>query len=225
MTPAEEQSLSAIVYDELKRRLLFGEYRIGRRLGEVALAEQLEVSRTPVREALTRLHAEGFVVRMPEGGFSPAAPDLHTIGELYVVRRGLELTAIHIDEGHDESALLALRDDWQALTVTPDGDPEFVLHDEDFHIRLAGSTGNRALVDMLTLVSERIRVVRIYDFLTADRIEKTIEEHLSIVEALLEGQLALAERRLNRHLRISRQVVEQRSAMALSRMVYGGADD
>lgn len=214
-----------MVYDELKRRLLFGNFRLGKRLAEVALSEQLEVSRTPVREALTRLHAEGFVVRLPEGGFSPSAPDLHTIRELYVVRRGLELTALRIDEGHDEHALTTLRDDWLALAPGSDGDPEFVLHDEDFHIRLAAAAGNGALVDMLTLVSERIRIVRIHDFLTPDRIAKTIEEHLSIVDALLAGERGVAERRLVRHVHISRQVVEQRSAMALSRMVHGGSDD
>lgn len=219
------RSLTSAVYDELKRRLLVGEFRLGRRLAEVSLAEQLGVSRTPVRESLARLHAEGFVVRLPEGGFSPAAPDLHSIGELYVVRRGLEITALHVETGHDERLLQVLRDEWAAIEPGDEADPEFVLQDEDFHIRLADAAGNRALVDMLTRVSERIRVVRIYDFLTADRILQTIEEHLSIVDALLAGERKVAERRLNRHLRISRNVVEQRSALALSRMVYGGSPD
>jgi DNA-binding GntR family transcriptional regulator len=221
---ATDRPLTSVVYDELKRHLLAGEFRLGHRLGEVALAERMAVSRTPVREALTRLHAEGFVVRLPEGGFSPAAPDLHTIAELYVVRRGLELTALFVP-GHDEQQLVDLRDEWAALEAPADdgeGDPGFVLLDEDFHVRLAAASGNRSLVELLTRVSERIRVIRIYDFLTADRIRKTIDEHLSIVDALVGGELKLAERRLNRHLRISRQIVEQRSAAALSRMVYGG---
>lgn len=219
-----ERSLATAVYDEVKRRLLVGDFRIGRRLAETSLAEQLGVSRTPVREALARLHAEGFVIRLPEGGFSPAAPDLHTIGELYVVRRGLELTALNVEEGHDEHQLGELRNDWAAMEPTTDGDPDFVLYDEDFHVRLADAAGNQALVEMLTRVNERIRVVRVYDFLTADRVRETIEEHLSIVEALLAGETKVAERRLNRHLRISRNVVEKRSAAALNRMVHGGGD-
>jgi len=221
-----ERSLTSFAYDELKRRLLLGEYRLGQRLGEVALAEQMQVSRTPIREALARLHAEGFVVRLPEGGFSPAAPDLHTIAELYVVRRGLEMTALFADEPHDDAQLVDLQDEWAAIEPPDDdGDPGFVLIDEDFHIRLAAASGNRSLVEMLTRVSERIRVVRIYDFLTTDRIHKTIAEHLSILEALIAGEKQVAERRLNRHLHISRTIVEQRSAAALSRMVYGGSDD
>lgn len=218
---------TSVAYDELKRRLLLGEFRLGQRLGEVALAEQLAVSRTPIREALARLHVEGLVVRLPEGGFSPAAPDLHTIAELYVVRRGLELTALFVPDGHDTHQLEDLREEWLALDRPADdasGDPNFVLLDEDFHLRLAAASGNRALVELLTRVSERIRVIRIYDFLTPDRIRKTIDEHLSILDAVIGGDLKLAERRLNRHLRISREIVEQRSAAALSRMVYGGSD-
>ena len=224
-TSAAELSLTSVAYDALKRRLLAGDYRIGRRLAEVALAEQLGVSRTPVREALARLHAEGFLVRLPEGGYSPAAPDLHTIAELYVVRRGLELTALHNDQGHDMGLLRALRDDWASFDPVPDEpDPDFVLHDEDYHIRLAEASGNRSLAEILGRVSERIRIVRIQDFLSAHRIRKTVTEHLSIVDALIEGDRALADRRLVRHLAISRRVVERRSAVALSRMVHGGRD-
>jgi DNA-binding GntR family transcriptional regulator len=220
-----EPSLTSAAYDALKRRLLHGEFRIGHRLAEVALADELGVSRTPVREALARLHAEGFVVRLPEGGYSPAAPDLHTIAELYVVRRGLEFTALHEPE-HDPGALRALHDDWLAFDPQPSApDPDFVLHDEDFHIRLAESSGNRSLAEILTRVSERIRIVRIQDFLSADRIRKTIAEHLSIVEAMLADDRELADRRLNRHLAISRRVVERRAAHALTRMIHGGRDD
>jgi DNA-binding GntR family transcriptional regulator len=214
------------VYGELKRRLLNGDFRIGHRLAEVALSEQLDVSRTPVREALVRLHAEGFVVRLPEGGFSPAAPDLHTIAELYVVRRSLEMTALNVAGGHDRTLLALLRDDWQLIDpVAGAADPDFVLQDEDFHVRLADAAGNRALVEILTRVNERIRIVRVYDFLTVDRVRKTIDEHLSILAALDAGQSKVAERRLNRHLQISRDIVEQRSAQALSRMVHGAMLD
>src|SRR5690606_17154543 len=57
-------------YGELKRRLLHGDFALGSRLGEERLASLVGVSRTPVREALSRLHAEGFVVRLPVGGYA-----------------------------------------------------------------------------------------------------------------------------------------------------------
>jgi DNA-binding GntR family transcriptional regulator len=221
--PADGATATATAYHALKRSLLAGQFRLGARLGEVALAERFGVSRTPIREALTRLYAEGFVVRLPEGGYSPAAPDLHTIAELYVVRRALELAALH-EPRHDLAALEALRAHWAGFETPSGADPDFVLLDEEFHLRLAESSGNRSLAQLLATVNERIRIVRIHDFLTVGRIKATIAEHLSIVDALLENDTPLAEDRLTRHLSVSRKVVERRASKALSQMVHGSRD-
>lgn len=213
------------MYAELKRGLLAGDFPLGRRLAEASLGERLGASRTPVRDALARLHAEGLVVRLPEGGFSPAAPDLHTVSELYEVRRHLEFGALRRHE-HDRLRLVALRDDWADLAAPDDDEdcgPDFVLVDEDFHLGLAEAAGNHTLVTMLKQVNERIRAVRMHDFLTADRVTRTIEEHLGIVDALLSDDRPLAGDRLSSHLEISERVVAERAAVALSRMLSGGA--
>src|SRR6478735_7179802 len=108
-------SRSEATHRVLKRRLLVGEFPFGQRLGEERLAAMLDVSRTPVREALARLHTEGLVQRHPEGGFEPAFPDMDRIAELSEVRKSLELAAVRrtFDDAtttaHDRSALLDLR--------------------------------------------------------------------------------------------------------------------
>jgi DNA-binding GntR family transcriptional regulator len=215
-------------YGELKRRLLLGEFALGARLGEERLAALVGVSRTPVREALSRLHVEGFVERLPEGGYGPTAPDLPAVRELYEVRRGLELLALRrpVEGGpaHDGETLESLRDDWRAMDE-PDPeaepDPNFVLLDEEFHLRLALAAGNQQLATLLGSVNERIRLVRIHDFLAAERVAVTITQHVGIVEALLGGRADTAAERLDRHLAESLAVVEQRATTALSRMVAG----
>lgn len=68
-----------------------GDVPIGTRLREERLAERLNVSRTPVREALLRLFAEHFVERHPEGGFRATTRSSQTMRELYEVRKALEL--------------------------------------------------------------------------------------------------------------------------------------
>ena len=203
-----------------------GEFPLGRRMAEERIAGLVGVSRTPVREALSRLHVEGFVERLPDGGYCPAAPDLHAVRELYEVRRGLELLALTRPAAggppFDHDQLEALRADWHDLEVPepePRPDPSFVMLDEDFHIRLAGAAGNAALVGFLQTVNERIRLVRVHDFLTSERIELTISQHLGIVEAVLGGDHELAARHLDAHLSESLAVVEERAATALARMV------
>jgi DNA-binding GntR family transcriptional regulator len=231
------QSRSEVTHRALKRRLLSGEFPFGHRLGEERLASMLGVSRTPVREALARLHAEGHVQRHPEGGFEPAFPDMDRIAELYEVRKSLELSAVRrtvgaIDEGdgtggaavtHDRSALLDLRRDWVALEddAAQHADPDFVLVDEDFHIRLAMSSGNTALAEMLAWVNERIRVVRVHDFLTEERIRATVEEHVGIIDGLLDGSVEHTVERLEAHIDESARVASQRALNAILRMLAG----
>lgn len=225
-------SRAAVTYDGIKRNLLSGSFPIGVRLAEERLAREFDVSRTPVREALSRLHAEGLVDRHPDGGYAPAVPDLVEIGELYEVRASLEHTALARVATTGPAApvpdvvgtVSMLRDEWRALADEPGGhepDPAFVLLDEDFHTRLASATGNHALVGLLSGVNERIRVVRMHDFLSVSRIEATIEQHLGILDAVLDGDRVEAGRALHAHLEESATVVQGRAAQAIANMVRG----
>ena len=210
-------------YAELKRRLLVGDFPLAVRLGEERLAGELGVSRTPVREALLRLHAEGLVRRSLDGGYLPLAPDVEGMRHLYEVRIDLERQALRRPARHglvhDPLLLRRLRDEWVELAgERHEASPGFVLLDESFHVNLAEASGNPVLVDLLRQLNERIRVVRMQDFLTVERIERTVEEHVGIVDAVLAGDLLLAEDRFDAHVAQSIAVVEERVLAALARM-------
>ena len=214
-------------YEQLKRGLLVGDFALNARLGEERLAASMGVSRTPIREALSRLHAEGFVRRGGDGGYEPVAPDVAVIRHLYEVRAGLEIQALRRPERmgaeHDRTTLEALRHEWRTLAEAPSeaSDLSFVLTDEDFHVTLAEAAGNPPLAELLRQVNERIRIVRTTDFLTRDRIGQTIQEHLAIVEAVLAGHIAIAQARFVVHLDRSISVVEERVSRAVARMLNG----
>ncbi|MFN8053012.1 MAG: GntR family transcriptional regulator [Acidimicrobiales bacterium] len=215
------------VYGQIKARLLAGDFAFDARLGEVPLAKELEASRTPVREALLRLWSEGLVERHPDGGFRPVLPDATIIHDLYDVRVALEQYALTrpLRDGipHDRDQLEQIHAEWSALAGDDHvADPEFVLLDESFHLGLAEASGNPALVEMLQGVNERIRIVRIQDFLTVERIVVTIDEHLGIVSALLDGTLDVAVDRFSVHLAESLAVVDERSTQACLRMMRAG---
>jgi DNA-binding GntR family transcriptional regulator len=229
-TPYAAGRRSDRVYAELKTRLLQGDFSIGVRLGEVALAAEFEVSRTPVREALARLWSEGIVDRHPDGGFRPVPPDVSVIRDLYEVRIGLEHLALtrpfRSGTVHEQDRLIELRDDWRAMGEDDElePDPDFVLLDESFHVGLAEAAGNPAVVEMLRTVNERIRVVRMQDFLTSERITQTIEQHLGILDALIERDITAAMSRFDAHLEQSLDVVEERALQACARMINSGRD-
>ncbi|MFN8026052.1 MAG: GntR family transcriptional regulator [Acidimicrobiia bacterium] len=219
----DQLSRGELVFTELKARLLAGEFPIGGRLGEERIAGLLDVSRTPVREALHRLHSEGFVQRHVDGGFTPVVPDVVVMRQLYEVRVCLEVQALRrpgeLGTRHDTAALEVLLEEWRARAHTDvTAGTDFVLVDESFHLGLAAAAGNAVLVDVLRSVNERIRIVRMQDFTTEDRIHETVAQHLGIVEAVLTAGIDTAVARFEDHLAESLRVVEQRTLMAIARM-------
>jgi DNA-binding GntR family transcriptional regulator len=211
------------VYQELRRRIMVGEFALNSRLVEERLAALLGVSRTPVREALVRLLADGQVTRV-DGGYFVATPDFSGLRDLYDLRitlelrgltRGLEIESV----SHDVSLLEPLRDQWQAMwDDRPDPAPDFVLVDEDFHVTLLRSAGNAALTSTLESVNARIRPVRMYDFLSEERIELTISQHLAVLDRVLGGRLDEAVGALRAHVGESMEEVERRAARAITQM-------
>lgn len=223
-TPARR---GADAYLQMKAQLLRGDFPLNVRLSETRLAGALGLSRTPVREAIQRLAAESLIEPHPEGGFQPSVPDTTVMRELYEIRSGLELQALQrparLGTRHDPAIMEPLRDHWRALRdgELPPADPDFVLIDESFHVTLMSASGNRAATELLRQVNERIRIVRMHDFLIPERIDATISEHLAIAELVLAGDVLNAESAFTAHLAVSLAVVEERSGQAIARMARG----
>lgn len=215
-------------YSELKHRLLMGEFGLNRRLGEERLAGLLGVSRTPIREALTRLFAEGLVMKAHDGGYVPSVPDAAGMRHFYEARIGIELQALHRParggDRHDGHALEQLLAEWRELDEGPGPDPSFVLLDEDFHVRLVEAAGNPVLGELLRQINERIRLVRMQDFLASERVGQTIDEHVQILRAVLDGRIVDAEACFTGHVDRSLAVVEERVARVITRMARGGQE-
>ena len=105
------ENLSARVYHQIKRLILSNEIMPGQKLNHQQLSERLGVSRTPVREALTRLGQEGYVSFLPNRGFTCKEIRLQEAEELYELREALEAFAVEkAIENLTESAAGQLRD-------------------------------------------------------------------------------------------------------------------
>jgi DNA-binding GntR family transcriptional regulator len=220
-------SLREEVYGELRRCVLVGEFPVRMRLVEEKLASQLGVSRTPVREALVRLCSDRLLRKGDDGGYYVAQPDLTDLSHLYEVRITLELRGVvrPLETGvpHSAAVIEPLRDSWRAVQDDPPvPDSRFVDVDESFHMGLCEASGNNVLRETLERVNARIRPVRMYDFLTSDRIEKTVIEHLEILELVLAGRLEVAASKVREHIGESMSVVERRAAEAITQMALRG---
>ena len=217
------------VYTALRAELAGGRVSPWERLAEERLAEQFRVSRTPVREALARLLADGLIEKRA-GGLYLFIPTIRDLAHLYELRLTLELQGIRraIEDPtvrHDAARLAVELDAWHALRqVPPDPDAGFVAADERFHTVLLDCSGNPALTAALVQVNQRIRGVRMYDHVTPDRMRTTVDEHVTIAELVLVGRLAAASDALHHHVGSSRDVVVERAAHALAMARTGHPD-
>lgn len=209
--------LSERVYLALQRDLATGALAPSERLGEERLAESYGVSRTPVREALARLFADGLLERHPDGLY-PYRPRVDELGDLYELRIVLEARGIQrLQTGlADTVAIEEELETWRGLReFPPEPGAALIAADERFHTVLLAAAGNTALADTLMTVHARVRPVRAIDMPTAERIATMAEDHIAIAESLLAGDLDGALRTLLAHLTSSRAHVLARARRAL----------
>lgn len=218
---SDAENLADRVFVALRDDLMWGRLRPGDRLAESTLAERYEVSRTPVREALARLLADGLIERRDRGLY-PYRPRVEDLEDLYELRILLELQGIQRAEEaggkrHNVEILEPELEKWREFRKSPpEPDAGIVKDDEQFHLRLLESSGNRAMVSALEAVNAKIRPMRMLDYLSEDRVTATIDEHIAITERVLDGDLPAARSLLHAHIDSSRQVVVQRAREAMA---------
>ena len=201
------------VTDALREAILDGLLPASCWLREEDLAAELEVSRTPVREALRRLTAEGLAVRAPNQGVQVAPMAIEDILAVYAVRENLEGLAARLaaQRGGDELAA-SLRDAqvrFEAAGAAGDVDKMIPLNLE-FHRILRQATGNQYLERFLTLVEHAVGRFGATTFETPGRRAETVREHGRIVDAIAERRADDAEKLAMEHMRRARDARIQR---------------
>lgn len=191
----QEKGSVARVYSELQKMAVDFVFKPGERLNESRLSEQLGASRTPLREALNRLVAEGFLTFEAGRGFSCRTLNPDDILHLYELRGAIECEALRLSlqraTDADIAALLAYLD---GIEQEYDlcGDPvALVQMDQTFHVKLAELSGNPEFVRTLLNVNDRIRYVRMIDLKAMRESRSTdvpspqrLSAHRQIAEAL-----------------------------------------
>jgi DNA-binding GntR family transcriptional regulator len=186
--------LSTLIYLELRRRIIEGEIKPGDRIRERELAEELNVSRIPLREALPRLESEGFVVTMPRRGAVVTQMTYRDVEELFEVRASLEVLAARLAaqscrEGASGDPLrVALDRAREALQTAADA--EIAAANSEIHVEILRLADNRLLDSLMVPVTGRVR--RLFR-LEAERDQHVLcQEHQDLCNAVLAGNVELA---------------------------------
>ncbi len=193
------------VYEALVELVIAGRLVPGQHLVETELARQLRVSRQPVREALHRLEAEGWVDLRPNQGAFVHVPTGHEVDELLDVRELLEVEtarlAAQYARPHQVSRLRAICEQGEAAVRAGDT-ARFVALNNEFHTALAGIAGNAVLAELGEIVGRRARWY--YRLVAPLREHASSAEHLDIVEAISAGDGEQAAKVARRHIERTR---------------------
>ncbi|MGR3623238.1 GntR family transcriptional regulator [Pseudophaeobacter sp.] len=224
---AKRESNVDRVYEALRRMAADFAFKPDQRINESALSEVLGASRTPLREALNRLVAEGFLTFQNNRGFfcRPLTPSY--ILDLYEARVAVECEALRIAcqraSDADIAAVSDYLDGMEPGYQTATELEELLALDESFHTRLVQLSGNNELLRMLKNLNGRIRYIRLIDLKRmrdqADgRAPGDVSAHRRVLEALATRNAAAAVEALRSHIEKRREEATEAVRIAFSQL-------
>ena len=187
VTPIDRSALHAEVAARLKTMIIEGVLAPGARLNERVLCEQLDVSRTPLREAFKMLAGEGLVELLPNRGAVVARMGLEDIEATFAVIATLEglageLAAQHITES-ELAEIRALQFDMLASHARRDL-PGYFRANMQIHARISAATRNPVLKETFERLNTRIFATRYRSNLTDERWDQAVAEHAEMLKRL-----------------------------------------
>jgi len=197
---SQHQALRDQVLDELRRRIVNGDYPPGQRLTEERLAADFGVSRNPVREALRIVEADGLVTMMPRRGAVVATPEASAVADLFAVRSALETIAARLAAERATPAQVAelrrLLEDARDATEKDDLSRVAELNSA-LHLAVIGISGNRWLTSIAS--SMYLHVHWVFRVGAADRAPHSWKEHIRLIDAIAAGDADEAEAAARAH--------------------------
>lgn len=214
------KNLSGEIYNTLTTRINTWSYPPGHRLTEEDLSAEFQVSRSPVREALNMLVEASLIEKEERKGYRVRKMSLKEINDLYDTRKILEQAVIDrvCVNVIDPEILDDLERRWKnILKSLPVMASEAALEDEKFHETLAQVAGNRVIQSILKDIDLQIHFVRLSDITDPDRLKKTCEDHLAILDALRQRDRERAKKIIRDNIEWGREKVASALKDALAR--------
>ncbi|WP_042274775.1 GntR family transcriptional regulator [[Clostridium] dakarense] len=207
---SQNKPIREVVYESLRSTLISGKVPIGERIVEKEYAQRLNISRTPVREALKQLELEDLVEYIPRIGVVAKQITKDDVIEIYRIRESLELLVIFEAMenicSHEIEEISALLDFTENLNQEGKIDEVIDLFRE-FNSLIYKSSKMRRLPIMISNLNSYLQRFRNISILDDERREKALIEHRQILNAIVSKDKALAEEIIKSHLGISLNVV------------------
>ncbi|WP_430884527.1 GntR family transcriptional regulator [Fusibacter sp. JL216-2] len=211
----ENKSLTSIIFEKIREDILNGMYNPGEKIVEAKLADELGVSRTPVREALKQLELDGLVENIPNRGVIVKGVTAQDIKDIYTIREAIEgIAAKWSVERMSQEELDSLKEIYELMefyTFKKDVDKIFELNTR-FHELIYNATKSRFLEHVLRDFQLFIKTTRYESLKSEGRMDHTLREHKEILDAFIDRDEEKAVKKIIEHISHSKENFEKLNA-------------
>ena len=202
--------LRELVCENIRQAIIDGTFSPGERLMEIQLADEMGVSRTPVREAIRKLELEGFVVMIPRRGTYVADISIKDINEIYEIRISLDILAAGLAAERITDEELEKLNSYlvEIGRYVPAMDMDKIVElDTAFHDILYKATRNERLVSVIGNLREQLTGIRGRSMSYPGRLVETMDEHRALVDSIASRDVERAQRAARVHIENAEQTL------------------
>jgi DNA-binding GntR family transcriptional regulator len=206
----QPESLAKMAYEAIRNSILSGHWKIGELYNEKAIAAELGISRTPVREALLELASQDLIIFLPRRGLMVNRFTRRDVDEIFELRKAIELAAVEkITEASPPFDLFEIEESLlkQRKAAKEKDYLAFMEADRLFHTSFSELTNNRRLIAILENIRDMIHVMGAKALALEGRALNVIEEHQAIFKAVKRGNSEAARKAMSYHLDQSKEAV------------------
>ncbi len=206
----KRKSLRDEVYEALKKSILHGKLKGGQRLIEETLAEEIGISRTPVREAFHKLERDELVTRLPKGGFAVREFTKEDVDEIFGIRSALESYAAYLATLHmtpDKISQLEKKVKESEEAFEKGDEERLVQLNTEFHDLIYRSCKSKKLFEMINNFRDYFFRYRPFLLRTEKGTNYSIQDHRRMLEAMKRKNPRLVERLVRNHLQRGKEII------------------
>jgi GntR family transcriptional regulator, rspAB operon transcriptional repressor len=196
-------SIKEIAYENIKRQIILGNIKPGRWLREQELADAMEISRAPIREAFNQLERDGFIKILPRKGARVISISEKEVEDIFEIRETLESLAIQKSLKNislERLNHIAIKfEKFKSRPAEKSIRLEYLSLDKEFHDLLIQHCNNNMLMNLLASIQEKVHWLRGFS-LDNHSFAQSIEEHIAIISAIQRKNEKLVLSNLIRHL-------------------------
>jgi DNA-binding GntR family transcriptional regulator len=207
---SKRKSLREEVYESLKKSILHGKLKGGQRLIEETLADQIGISRTPVREAFHKLERDDLVTKLPKGGFAVREFTKEDVDEIFGIRSALESYAAYLATLHitpEKISQLEKRVKESEDALEKGEDEKAIQLNTEFHDLIYKSCRSKKLFEMINNFRDYFYRYRSLLLHTERGMNYSIDDHRRMLEAMKKKNPRLVERLVRNHLARGKDII------------------